>query len=515
MPYDHLPTPAAGRWLSAIALAAASLCTRSSLAQGVAYEFDPAFNGNYSIDAFSTGEAAGAERYGGKLVRLPDGDVVTAGTVRLDNDPIAPYWNIGLLRTSPGGSRQVWSGSGAYFHAGRQYVVYPNLANGGSGVSTIRRVVDLAYANGFIYVLANSRFSAAPLDDDVQLFVFREDGSYVNVLNVFGSSAVEEGIALSVLETGSIANPVAIAVLGVVSGLRGSVAKYLVNSSNQIQLDSSFGGGDGRVEFVLPLDECTYPDCDYRSTDIAFPLGGGGGSNKPLYISGWVRRDSPASTDFDMVVIKFTPAGLPDTSFDFNGARQYAFDQQGSAKSDLGAALIATRSPLGNFDTVWMLGTVSRRCSQGLGVVKLDGASGAPVSDFGSAGRAVFGDDATPPGDPCEFEASLEAGDLVRQDDEIGVAATGFYLDQNGATVVQIGVLLRLSASTGQQYSLDGLALTDGAGIGKTRISGIATGEGGGRYYISGRGQSSQYNSLYVTARLKPGDDTLFRDGFD
>ncbi len=112
--------------------------------------------------------AATAKRKGPKVkvVRLPGGDVVTAGLVRLDNDPIAPHWNVGLVRTSPGGVRQVWSGSGPYFHAGNQYVVYPNLVNGGSGIATIRKIADFAYANGRLYVLVRSRFSADPPDHD-------------------------------------------------------------------------------------------------------------------------------------------------------------------------------------------------------------------------------------------------------------------------------------------------------------------------------------------------------------
>jgi hypothetical protein len=506
------------RFLIILLLGPAASCFPggAALAQAAGYEFDPAFNGNYAIDAFTTGETTGAERYGSKIVRLPGGDVVTAGLVRLDNDPVAaPNWNIGLVRHSPSGTRQVWSGSGPYFHAGNQYVVYPNLAAGATGINTIRTLIDFAYARGFFYLLVRTRFSDTPIDHDVQLLIFREDGGYVNAINVLNGSADENGIALSVIETGQVANPVAIAILGVVSGFRSAIAKYLVNASNVIQLDASFGGGDGRVEFVLPLDECSYPGCDYFSTDIAFPVGGGGGSNKPIYVSGSVQRDSATSTDYDMVAIKFTPAGLLDTAFDFNGIRQYAFDQQDSNKTDFASDLIVRRSPVGNFDTVWMMGPVGRRCSQGIGVVKFDGASGAPVSTFGSAGRAVFGDDVSQPGGPCDPEAALDPAGLVAQDGEIGIAATGFLLDENGARVFETGVLLRLSADTGQRYSIAGFRLFTGDKYYPNTLGGIATGEGGGRYYVSGAGRTGNYNSLFLAARLKPVDDLLFRNGFD
>lgn len=499
-----------------LVLAAFCFPTGATFAQAASYEFDPAFNGNYAIDAFTTGETAGAERYGSKIVRLPGGDVVIAGLVRLDNDPVAsPNWNVGLVRYSPSGTRQVWSGSGPYFHAGNQYVVYPNLAAGSGGIGTIRRLIDFDYARGFFYVLVRTRFSDTPIDNDVQLLIFREDGGYVNAINFLNGSADEDGTALSVIETGQIANPVAIAVLGVVSGFRSAIAKYLVNASNVIQPDAGFGGGDGRVEFVLPLDECTYPDCDYFSTDITFPVGGGGGSNRPIYVSGSVRRDSPTSTDYDMVAVKFTPAGLLDTAFDFNGVRQYAFDQQDSNKTDFASDLIVRRSTAGNFDTAWMMGPVGRRCSQGVGVVKFDGANGAVVPTFGSVGRAVFGSDVSQPGGPCDPEVALDPAGLVAQDGEIGIAATGFLLDENGVRVLETGVLLRLSANTGQRHSLDGFRLLTDHTFNRSTLSGIATGEGGGRYYVTGAGRTDSYNSLFLAARLKPVDDLLFRNGFD
>lgn len=486
-----------------------------ALAQVIPYEFDPAFNGNYAIDAFTTGEKTGAQRYGGKLARLPDGDVVVAGIARLDNDPIAPNWNLGLVRYNPGGSRVAWSGSGLNFHAGNQYVVYPNLPNGGSGYTTIRKVSDIAYAGGRIYVLVRTLFNPSPQDHDVQLLIFAEDGSYVNSINVFNSSEDEDSVALSVLETGAVANPVAIAVLGRRSGIRSAIAKYLVNSSNVIQLDSSFGGGDGRVEFVLPTAECTYADCEFLATDIAFPLGGGGGSSRPIYLSGWARRDSPSASDTDMVAVKFTPAGLLDINFDFNGVRQYAFDDPGSSLADYAAALIATRSPLGNFDTVWLVGPVARTCSQGAGVIRLDGASGAPDSTFGSVGRALFGGSGQPAGPDCTARDYLDPADLVIQDNEIAIAASLFQLDQNGARMAERGGLLRLSASTGQRYSLDELGLFAGDKYFPSVLRGIGTGEGGGRYYVSGHGQTSLYNSLYLVGRVKPIAEAIFRDGFE
>ncbi|MBL8296876.1 MAG: hypothetical protein JNN30_00895 [Rhodanobacteraceae bacterium] len=502
-----------GYRLAATALALFGLNT-SAPAQSITYEFDPAFNGNYSIDAFTSGENNGAERYGVKVVRLPGGDVVTAGLVRLDNDPIAPHWNVGLVRTSPGGVRQVWSGSGPYFHAGNQYVVYPNLVNGGSGIATIRKIADFAYANGRLYVLVRSRFSADPPDHDVQLLVFAEDGSFVNAINVLNSSADENAVALDLRETGLIATPVVIAALGTVSGFRGAIAKYRVDASGLIQLDSSFGGGDGRIEFVLPTAECDHSDCALGVSDIAFPQGAGVGSNFPLYVAGSVQRTSSTSTDFDMAVLEFAADGQLDPAFDENGVRQYAFDLPNSSLADFARALVVRRSIVGGTDTVWMAGAVAGRCTQMAGVVRLAGSTGAPVNTFGPGSRVVFGTPQPSPGEPCGDPANLEPTGLITTGEEIVVGATAF-LTGNAAASFTSGALATLSAETGALLSLDGLQLSDGGNLStRSRIDGIAAGEGGRRVYVAGSGAVGPYNSLFLTARVKPRDDTIFRNGF-
>lgn len=493
------------RWLCRCAPAALLLSAAAS-AQQATYEFDPAFNGNFFIDAFTTGENTGAMREGSRIARLPNGDVVTAGLVRLDNDPVAPNWNVGLVRMSPTGVRQVWSGSGPYFHAGGQYVVYPNIAGGASGFSTINKLAGFAYADGRFYVLVRTR--PAPGDDDVQLLVFREDGSYLNAINVLTSFETENAIALDVRATGLVANPVAIAVLGAVSGVRGSIAKFLVNSSGAIQFDASFGGGDGRIEFVLPLDECSYTGCEFGFSDIAFPEGGTG-SAVPLYVAGSVRRNSPSSTDFDLVVYKFAENGQLDTNFDTNGVRQYAFDLPDSSNADFARALHVRRGVIGSFDTVWLLASVAGRCNRLGGIVRLDGSSGVPTSTFGPGGRIAFGAPQPPPGEACEG-GDLDPYSLVSQDGELFVAATASL-----PPLMTAGTLVRAAADSGALRGLDTFMLPGGPANSSCRITDIALGEGGGRVYVAGSGSGEGYNSLYLTARLKPVDETIFTDGFE
>lgn len=507
--------PTRSRWDRLALATLASLGLAAAVpAQSISYEFDPAFNGNYSIDAFTTGENTGAERYGIRIVRLPDGDVVTAGLVRLDNDPVAPHWNVGLVRTSPGGVRQVWSGGGPYFHAGNQYVVYPNLPNGGSGIASIRKIADFAYANGRLYVLVRSRFSVDPPDHDVQLLVFAGDGSFVNAINVFNGLTDENAVALDLRETGLIASPVAIAVLGTVSGIRGAIAKYRVDASGVIQLDTSFGGGDGRIEFALPLAECDHPDCALGVSDIAFPQGNLVGSNLPLYVAGSVQRTSSTSTDFDMAVLKFTGDGQLDPAFDENGVGQYAFDLPNSSLADFARALVVRRSVVGGIDTVWMSGAVAGRCTQMAGVIRLAGSTGAPTTTFGPGSRVVFGSPQPSPGEPCGDPANLEPTGLITIGEELVVGATAFLPD-SGASAFTSGALATLSAETGTLLSLDGLPLSDGGAVAtRSRIDGLVAGEGDRRVYVSGSGAVGPYNSLFLTARLRPGDDTIFRNGF-
>lgn len=509
-------SPSRPRWCRLSLIAAALLGINAATpAQTIAYEFDPAFNGNYSIDAFTSGETTGAERYGMRIVRLPNGDVVTAGLVRLDHDPVVPNWNVGLVRTNPSGVRQVWNGGGPYFYAGNQYVVYPNLANGGSGIATIRKIADFAYAGGRFYVLVRSRFSADPPDHDVQLLVFAEDGSFVNAINVLNSSADENAVALDLRETGLIANPVAIAVLGTVNGFRAAVAKYRVDAGGVIQLDTSFGGGDGRIEFVLPTAECDHPDCALGVSDIAFPQGSGSGSNLPLYVAGSVQRTSSTSSDFDMAVLKFSADGQLDPAFDDNGVRQYAFDLPNSSLADFARALVVRRSVVGGVDTVWMTGAVAGRCTQMAGLIRLAGSTGVPAAAFGPGSRVVVGSPQPSPGEPCSEPANLEPTALIVAGEELVVGATAFSTD-TGAGGFTSGALATLSAETGTLLSLDGFQLSDGGNVStRSRIDGIVAGEGGRRVYVAGSGSVGPYNSLFITARLRPGDDTIFRSGLE
>jgi len=75
------------------------------------FSFDPAYNTNYFIDAFSTGEGGGAFRYGYRLTTLANGDVVVAGQMRFPNDSLdAESSDVDLLRYGPLGVRKTWTG---------------------------------------------------------------------------------------------------------------------------------------------------------------------------------------------------------------------------------------------------------------------------------------------------------------------------------------------------------------------------------------------------------------------
>ncbi|MBX3693032.1 hypothetical protein [Dokdonella sp.] len=143
---------------------------------------------------------------------LPNGDIVVAGIVRLENDTIAPYWNIGLVRYTPQGFVRPWTASSSpYFWHFSEYVVYPNLANGGSGDALIESIEDIAYAEGKIYVLVTRVFGG--VERDAAVVVFNEDGSFQQNLSVIASSADEYARALEVSVTGLVAKPVSVTIL--------------------------------------------------------------------------------------------------------------------------------------------------------------------------------------------------------------------------------------------------------------------------------------------------------------
>jgi hypothetical protein len=475
------------------------------------YGFDPGFNPNYTIDAFATGENGGAFRSGERLVTLPDGDIVVAGAMRFPNDPLmSSFINVGLVRYSPSGIRKTWTGpAGPYSWFNRQYIVYPNTANGSSGDTRITYVADIGQANGKIYVLIERRYESSPFDADSSVLVFNDDGSFIEQRLVLGSTDEEWAVALDVRETGIASAPVAVTVLGNFNFSNFAVAKFVEAPDGFLATDSTFNGG---LPLTIILPACSFePVCAVSPVDIVRPDRLFGLDQEPIYLLGTV---SLSGTDRDMLVIKVLANGVIDTSWGLNGQRFIAYDQSNSDLSDTATALVVSSvsAHSGFDDTVWVSGTVNRSCKPGIGIAKLQ-PDGQFDPSFGSNGRVVYGG-SIETGSICEFDTALSANAMTLQDGELAVAGTASALDQGGTERTD-GMLLTVGANSASLHGIDALPLVqNGARVGDSFPYGVQN-AGNGRYLVSGFGEwTGVYGSLYISARLWLAD-RIFANSFE
>ncbi|MBX3693030.1 delta-60 repeat domain-containing protein [Dokdonella sp.] len=461
----------------------------------------------YFVDIFATVSGQSA-RYGGKHAVLPNGDIVVAGIVRLENDTIAPYWNIGLVRYSPQGYPRLWTGSGGpYFHNFNQYVLYPNLTNGGTGDALIESVEDIAYAEGKIYVLVTRVFGG--VERDAAVVVFNEDGTFQQNLSVIASTANEYARALEVTVTGITAKPVTLTVLAerYAPLARMVVTKLNLGSNGLLSADANFNGG---APLVVPFN-CTGGGCGFYAGDIARPKRFFQGDGMPIYVVGSAQYNGP---DWDFAVVRINANGTIDTSFGAGGTNYFDFSEPGSDSGDFAYRLdIDSGIPGLTADTLFIAGNVRRSCKDGIGIVAVTSENQIPAG-FGVGGRVVHGG-SSETGTICAQEASLYLGDLARQGNELAVAGTTASLDQGGTLRVD-GALLRVDATNGSQRGLARLPIEyQGERFGDARLRGISH-AGQGRYLVSGDLTNTIANlgPVFLSAAVAP-SDRIFADGFD
>jgi hypothetical protein len=492
-----------------LALLLLTMCASVATAQAD-YGFDFAYAPRgYAYDPFGTLGGSSAA-LGGRHVQLPSGEIVVSGRARLATDPVAPYWNIGLVRYRRFSGRVGWEGPpGPYFWQDRDYVVYPNLQNGGTGYTRIESIDDIAWAEGKFYVLVTRLFSMAPVDRDVAVVVFNEDGTLHQNLDVVAANVDEYGIALDVKVTQLLAKPVAVTVLAQrnAPGPRMVVAKYNLGSNGFLAADGGFNGG---VPLQLPItSNCEGSGaCNVVAGDLARPQRLNGDA-MPIYAVGSVQR---AGTDWDYMVARIGANGVLDTAFGVGGVRYIPFDEPASDRGDFAWATHIESSTFGSEDRIYVAGNVNRSCKGGIGVVAL-GANGLDLGGFGANGRVVYGG-STETGAVCNQDTTHYATQLVQQGSELALAGVAVGMDPAGASFSD-GLLLRIDAGNGSLRNLSTLPALDpdsGARVGRVGLWGISA-YGNGQYMVSGE-ISSPDVSAYVTARLQPAD-RIYADAFD
>lgn len=497
---------------NALTLARLSLLTAlaaaGSAATAHAAGFDATFNGNYAIDAFAG--SPDAQRVGGKLARLPDGDIVVAGRMRHDADPVAPYWNVGLVRYAASGQRRTWNAVAPWYanHFG-QYVVYPNPAGSGDSAPHVESVDAIAYAAGRLYVLVTHYPAYASVNRDVAVLVFDTDGRLIERQAVTQTPEDETGAALDATATRLVTRPVSLTVLlGKPQG-RIAVARLNQDYGGNVEPDRAFGTlGIAQPELMYPACSVT---CDLTPVDLVRPFRFSGNA-APIFVAASL-RDSYGY--FDPVVIKLSADGLLDDTFNrFNirpgratyGALRVAFDQPGQRRSAQARALhTETSGPFGQTsDRIWLVADVAQSCKPGVGLARIS-ERGVLDRQFGGDGLPVYGGDDVAD-ERCERAASHSAGDIAGQGEELAVAATTRQFDPATASVHRDGALLRVDKTSGVLRGLDPLVQQEsGLRSGNSNLRGIVPSQDGG-YYVSGTGDHYWYGTLYLAAKLHTSD---------
>lgn len=473
------------------------------------YGFDASFNTGYSIDAFA-GSWLG-QREGGKLVRLADGDIVVAGRMRLDYDPVAPAWNLGLVRYGSDGQRQTWTGyTGAYGHFYSQYLVYPNPAATGQAPLHIDSVDDIAYANGKLFVLVTHRPSLVSSQRDAALIVFTENGSFVEQQAVISGTADEIGVALDATTTRQVTAPTSLTVLINQEGHRIIVARLNEDRYGDVTFDPRFGSyglrGVNVPGFFCGADQ----DCELQGVDLARPFRFTG-NTAPIYIAASAR---PGSGYEYPLLLKLDRWGAPDESFnrmDKGGLRLFGVQKMlfGPATRPYPARAAALGvetlgAPDSGNELIWVVSNVQLDCQPGIGIARV-GSRGAVSTAFGPGGAPVYGGEAAVDGN-CDLAAGHDAHDLVVNGDELAVVGQSWHYNVDNAAWQTDGMLLRVDKHSGEARSLDLLPqLESGFVAGYSALRGIVASPTGS-YFVSGLGDHWYYGSLYLGARLRPLD---------
>lgn len=482
-----------------------------------AYVPSPHFNGGrLSLDHFAS--ANSADISGGVTAELPGGDIVVAGLV--SRNTTTGLWNLGLVRYSPTGVRRTWTNpvNGFYFD---QYAIYPS-----SATPKFQYIRDIKVHNGIIYVLVDEQQQnqAGLGRQNVRIVAFRTDGSLLDDEGVFGYSFSTDPDDFY----GSQMVPVSNTRMMVVAltydnvGPYVSVTRMTIDGAGALVSDNTWGtayggscgGGicppqDWLIRYYAPSSLCVSAPCNaipgYATKAVGL-------ATNDFYVAGSVQYNG--GNDWDTFVLKISSdTGDVKPEFSGDGWARYGFDQTNSNFNDRAGGLYVYQ------DDIWLAAHVAQKCHAGIGMAKINGATGSVIPAFGATGKIVFGGQGN-----------------------VQFCFGGSYEDKPyaiSATAGRIGVVgHQTNGMLGSPYDLDPmLAVVDAVGGAVLdhgrhpirRADGSRMGDGvfysvyGGPSAMSpftaagtGRDAAAGNTLSYLTGRLIPvSADRIFASGFD
>ena len=483
-----------------------------------------AFNGGrFSLDHFADSNSADQE--GLVTAQLANGNIVVAGLVPDGTADAGAcgdgtrLCSIGLVRYTPTGQRVTWPNAGANGRFSNNYVVYPQ-----PGFNKFQYLRDVKVRGNYIDVMVDEpdvNHAALTLGHrNVRIVTFRDDGSFLSQWGIFGvqnqsgGTDSEDFYGAQMVQMNST-QMIAVATAYDSFGPYVAVTRLAILGNGALSLDSSwgtsYGGGDGfnrLIRYYAPSSYCGGGDCDATASYVAkqegFPV------QTDFYVAGSMHI---SGNNWDPYALKISSAdGSTKSEFNSTGWSRVAFDDANSSLDDRAAGLYVYQ------DDVYLAAQVSRKCFPGVGIAKINGATGADNIAFGSGGKTVFGGQGnamicfSPPGGDYPTAISATGG-------RIGIAGYRHH-GLTGISNLYDPMLAVVNAVNGSVLDFDFHAVNraDGTRYGDAVLYGIYGGPlptspftvaGNGRDALSGNTLS------YITGRLIPvSSDRIFTSGF-
>lgn len=483
------------------------------------YVFDPTYShGRYVLDHFAGPSAA--DEFGALTARMSNGDAVVAGLVpsfgalgTCNNG--TDLCRLGLVRYNSQGLRVPWSNPGAFGFNGDEYIIYP----GTSTAAKYQFIHDLKVgSNDQIYVLVDTHISLLPGVKDVEIESFGSDGSFIQSAGVFGFGGGGDTSDFYGAQIGYINNQYVVVTAtgyGTQGGPYIAANRLKIEVNNFLSQDPTWGSfysgvsGNRLVTYRAPGGYCGEASCEVTASYATASVTGNGGY---MYIGGSVHI---AGNNWDPIVLKINYAtGLANTEFNGTGWSRAVFDEPNSSLNDLIAGLYVYQND------IYLAAQVARKCFQGVGMAKINGANGQYQGAFGSGGKIVFGGQGNDlfcylNGDQKTVPYAISA-----TDGRIGVVGYQGYKSFDTTDYLVDPMLAVVNAVNGSVLSFDSYPVrrADGSRAGDAILAGIFGGPlANSPFTVSGFGRDTNAgNTLsYLSGRFIPiSSDRIFASGF-
>lgn len=491
------------------------------------YVIDPGFNGGrFLLDHFA--DASNLDQQGLVTANLySNGDMLVAGLVP---DGVGGGFcgdgtklcSIGLVRYNAAGQRIPWPNPHQFGRDSNNYLVYP----GASSAAKFQFLRHVNVRGAYIDVLVDEPDDVHPAltlgHRNVSIITFLTDGSLAGITKVFGRSSSAAGdvadfYGAQMVETTSGAVIVA-ATAYAGNGPFIAVTRLIFNNNGVLVDDNSWGfpyGGIGpnRLRsYDAPSSYCGGGVCDVIAGYVAQAKGVA--QSNDVYVAASIHV---SGTNWDPIALKISAVtGSVKPEFNGSGWSRAVFDDANSSLDDRAAGLYVF------LDDVYMAAKVSRKCFSGIGLAKINGATGAYNASFGSGGKTVFGGQGnapicfSPPGG--DYPAAIAGTSAGARIGVVGYRHHGI----TGISNLYDPMLAVVNGVSGQvlDFNVHPVKRADNSRYGDAVLYGIFNTTLGGTsiFAVSGNGRdASAGNTLsYLAGRLvSSASDRIFASGFD